>query len=345
VARQRPHGLPAADDGPAEARRAARRGEERAPAARRQRALRPRRRGHRRGALPRRAPVLVAGDRLDGRPVGRHARRRHPVLPHVLRAQQRHPRRRRRHPPRLGARARRALLRRHPARPGGPGAARPGTRAAGARHGARARGPGAAAALLLRLPHGALPRARRCGARRARLRARRRQERPPVPAAGLSGAGGAGGRRGAAVGAPRGPVHHRRHAQAGTVDGAPRRLGGRGDRPRRGRGRHAARAGPRQEHHPCPLSRPARERERQGRAAQPVQLLRRHARLRAARRSALRRGDRGRRAARRPPVPRAAQGGAHGGARGRRDLALGVRRAAPAEAPGKVRINVNRSSR
>jgi zinc protease len=30
---------------------------------------------------------------------------------------------------------------------------------------------------------------------------------------------------------------------------------------------------------------------------------------------------------------------------GRRDLALGVRRAAPAEAPGKVRINVNRSSR
>jgi hypothetical protein len=63
LARRRPHGLPAADDGPAEARPAARRGEERAPRARRQRALRPRLRDGARRPLPGRAPVLVVHHR------------------------------------------------------------------------------------------------------------------------------------------------------------------------------------------------------------------------------------------------------------------------------------------
>ena len=67
VAGRRPHGLVAPHDDHGESGPAARRGEERAPAKLREPALRPRQRDHPRHVVPRRAPLLLAGDRLHGR--------------------------------------------------------------------------------------------------------------------------------------------------------------------------------------------------------------------------------------------------------------------------------------
>ena len=102
LARRGPHGLAAAAHGPGEARPAARRGEERAPAELRQRALRPRERDDLRQRCFRRDhPYSLAADRLDDGPVGGVARRREAVLPHVLRAEQRDALDRRRLPARF----------------------------------------------------------------------------------------------------------------------------------------------------------------------------------------------------------------------------------------------------
>ena len=89
----RPHGLP-----PRRARRGvdgepARRRQERAPPALRQRALRHRLREADRPRLPRGPPLPPHPDRLDGRPGRGDAGGRPRVLPYVLRAQQRGPRR------------------------------------------------------------------------------------------------------------------------------------------------------------------------------------------------------------------------------------------------------------
>ncbi|CAA9297266.1 MAG: hypothetical protein AVDCRST_MAG11-576, partial [uncultured Gemmatimonadaceae bacterium] len=228
----------------------------------------------------------------------------------------RHAHRRRRLRPRLGEGVGGAVLRRDPARPADPGAPRGAPRGARARHLPRARGPRAAAAGLHRLALGeGVPRRRR-HARRARLRAGRRQELAPVQAARLRRAERPGRERGTGREPTRRDVRRHDHAQAradARGDGARARRGG---RDARRAGDHAARAGAREEQLPRVVHRPPRERGLEGRPAQLLQLLHREPRLRAAGRRALRPRDRRRRAARGARVPRRAQGGAHRGARG-----------------------------
>ncbi|CAA9301005.1 MAG: Zinc protease, partial [uncultured Gemmatimonadaceae bacterium] len=316
LARRRPPGVPAAHDGQAQARPPARRREERAPAELRQPAVRPRLRDDPRRALPERAPVLVVDDRLDGRPLGGEPRRREAVLPHLLRAEQRHAHDRRRLRPRLDEGVGGALLRRDPARAADPGAPRRAPRGARARHLPRARGQGAAAAPLhhVALGEGVPPRRRH--ARRARLRAGRRQELAAVQAARLRRAERAGRERRADEQPPRRDVHRDDHPQARADAGGDGARAERGGRPARRAGDHAARARAREEQLPRVVHRPARERELEGRPAQLLQLLRGDARLRAAGRGALRPRDRRRRAAGGARVPGRAQGRTHRGAGG-----------------------------
>ena len=101
-ARRRVHGEPA------------RRRQERAPPALRQRPVRHGVREADRPRLPRGPPVPPHADRLDGRPGRGHPGGRARVLPHVLRAQQRRAVGRRRHRPRADARLDREVLRLHP---------------------------------------------------------------------------------------------------------------------------------------------------------------------------------------------------------------------------------------
>ena len=89
-----PHGLPPRRDEPAEGGRPARRREERAAPGRREPAVRPGRGPDAAGALPEGPPVLVAGHRLDGGPLGRELPGRRRLLQAVVRARQREPRRR-----------------------------------------------------------------------------------------------------------------------------------------------------------------------------------------------------------------------------------------------------------
>ncbi len=100
-------------DGLGQGRRPARHREERAPAELREPAVRQGRGRDARPALPAGPSLLLAGDRLDGRPLGRLARGREGLLPEVLRAQQRHAHHRRRRQARLRAGAGAATVRQH----------------------------------------------------------------------------------------------------------------------------------------------------------------------------------------------------------------------------------------
>ena len=219
--------LPTMDSAKVDA--AARRGEERAASARGQPALRTGVETSLRRAVPGRASLLVAHDRLDGGPLRRVARRRQGVLPPVLCAQQRGHRRRRRRQAGRRARDGPAVLRRDPPRPRDR-ASQAGRLPAGQGHDRGAGGPGPAPPDLLHLAH---PASLHRGRRRApprRLCARRGQEQPPDATPGLRAAArdGSGGL------AER--VSHRRL------------LSDRGDRAARARaarapGRHRARGG------------------------------------------------------------------------------------------------------
>ena len=92
----RPHGLPASGHDHGEARDAAPGGDERTAPARRQSAVRARRRAGVRAALPGRAPLQLAGDRDHGGHRGGDPRRRPRVLRHLVRPRQRRPHSRRR---------------------------------------------------------------------------------------------------------------------------------------------------------------------------------------------------------------------------------------------------------
>ena len=83
-----------------------------------------RRRNHPRRALPQGPSVLVARHRLDDRPLRRVGGRREGVLPHLLRAEQRHDGHRRRRAPRLGQGLGHEVLRGRPAQPERPDASR-----------------------------------------------------------------------------------------------------------------------------------------------------------------------------------------------------------------------------
>ena len=127
LARERPHGVPARSRRPADVRRPARRREERAAPELRERAVRAR--GRSSSTRPSSRPshpyhhlAIGSPEDLDAATLDDVKR----VLPHVVRAEQRHARHRRRHRSRRDAEARRAVLRPHPARRRSP--ERPGAR-------------------------------------------------------------------------------------------------------------------------------------------------------------------------------------------------------------------------
>ncbi len=125
LARIRPDGLPPAGLDPGQARQPARRRQERAQAAGRQRPLRPGPGADLRAALSARPPVPPLGHRIDGRPFRRQPRRRLDLLPDLLQPQQRQPLPGRRHQPGRGQEARREVLRPDAPRPRGRPARRP----------------------------------------------------------------------------------------------------------------------------------------------------------------------------------------------------------------------------
>ncbi len=119
LARSRPDGVPPAGPDAGEARQPARRRQERAAAAGRQRPLRPGAGEDRAAPVSARAPVLPLGHRVAGRPLGRQPERRQRLLPDVLQPEQRQPLPRRRHQPDRSPGADRQVLRPDPPRPRG----------------------------------------------------------------------------------------------------------------------------------------------------------------------------------------------------------------------------------
>ena len=191
----RPHGLAAGRPRRGVDGEPARRRQERAPAALRQRPLRHGVREADRPRLPGGPPLPPHPDRLDGRPGRGHPGGRARVLPHVLRAEQRRAVGRRRHRPGADARLGREVLRLHPrarrqARAARRLAAR-GHRRAAAR-GRRGGGPRARVDGRLPAPGGRHARVRR--GRPGAHRPRRRRVLPPLQPAGTARPYGRGGR-------------------------------------------------------------------------------------------------------------------------------------------------------
>ena len=222
---------------PDAARQPARRGQERAPPELREPPYGLAEAGDSQGAVPAEPPLPLADDRLAGAPQRGLARGRARLLPPLLRAQQRHPRRSPATSTRRGEEAGRAVLRR-PARRRRRWAASqrwapPLTR----RGAAGAGGPRAALAPLLRLGRAAALRPGRGAAGRARLDPGRGPQLAALPLAGLREADRARGRRLLRVAGDRGRDPHRRDGRARRTAG-----GGRGDGAAGGDRAHAQRA-------------------------------------------------------------------------------------------------------
>ena len=196
-------------------------------------ALRPGRGPDAARALPEGPPVLVAGHRLDGGPLGRELPGRRRFLQEVVRARERQPGRRGRRGPKRGAAPRGEVVRRRAEeRARRPHRSPAGRAAGGEAPGPRGRGPAPPALLAWVTPPAFAPGDAALDA--VAGRAERRQELAALQATRLRAAGGPG-----RVGAPgqrraRFDLHRR-----GDRAGRPRP---RGDPPPRGRGDRAARS-------------------------------------------------------------------------------------------------------